>query len=327
MAVPALPIASTMRQRLLRWALRRQGPDSLPLRLKPRRIYILPTRTGWVFGLLIAAMFLAGMNYGNGLALLLTFWLGAFALVGMIQTQRGLAGLTVLGASAEPAFAGGEVSLTLDLQTRVAGVDLVFGAEGSPLGAARTTQAGTDDRLSVTLGFATARRGVWRAPVLQLSTTTPYGLFRTWTWLSLQVDTLVYPQPRGEHPLPELPGPEAGSRKLAGSLDELAALRPFREGDSPRQVAWKAYARGAPLLVREYQGHAAATREFDFDVLPHPDIELRLSQLSRWIVDAAAQNQRWTLRLPGASAATGTGPEHRRSCLARLALFEGGRGT
>jgi uncharacterized protein (DUF58 family) len=316
-----------MRQRLLRWALRRQGQDLLPLRLKPRRIYILPTRTGWVFGLLIAAMFLAGMNYGNGLALLLTFWLAAFALVAMIQTQRGLAGMTVLGASAEHAFAGGEVALTLDLQSRIAGVDLAFGAEGVPNGPVRTALPETDDRLTVTLGFTTATRGTWRAPVLQLSTTAPYGLFRTWTWLSLQVDTLVYPQPRGDHPLPELPGPESGSRKLAGSLDELAALRPFREGDSPRQVAWKAYARGAPLLVREYQGHAAATREFDFDALPSWDTELRLSQLSRWIVDAAAQNQRWTLRLPGASAATGAGAEHRRLCLSRLALFEPGRGS
>jgi uncharacterized protein (DUF58 family) len=316
-----------MRQRLLRWALRRQGPDSLPLSLKQRRIYILPTRTGWVFGLLIAAMFLAGMNYGNGLALLLTFWLAAFALVAMIQTQRGLAGLKVLRATAEPAFAGGEVVLTLDLQSRLAGVDLTFGAESAPTGALRTAHSEADDRLTVTLGFKTATRGTWHAPVLQMSTTTPYGLFRTWTWLSLQADTLVYPQPQGDHPLPELPGPETGSRKLAGSLDELAALRPFREGDSPRQVAWKAYARGAPLLVREYQGHAAATREFDFDGLPHRDTELRLCQLSRWIVDAAAQNQRWTLRLPGASAATGAGPEHRRLCLARLALFEQGRET
>ena len=63
---------SLFRQRMLRWALRRQGPDSLPLQLKPRRIYILPTGTGWTFGLLVVAMFLAGMNYGNGLALLLT---------------------------------------------------------------------------------------------------------------------------------------------------------------------------------------------------------------------------------------------------------------
>jgi uncharacterized protein (DUF58 family) len=92
-------------------------------------------------------------------------------------------------------------------------------------------------------------------------------------------------------------------------------------------VAWKAYARGAALLVREYQGHSAALREFDFEAVPHADTETRLSQLSRWIVDAAADNQRWTLRLPGTGALTGAGPEHRRQCLTQLAIFGTGTGS
>jgi len=305
---------------MLRWALRRQGPDTLPLRLAPRRIYILPTRTGWVFGLLVLAMFLAGMNYGNGLALLLTFWLAAFALVGMIQTQRGLAGLVLLDAIAEPAFAGGEVALALRLQTPLAPQDLEF-QEADTRRALAALHPGSAGNASLTLLFPVRRRGPWRAPVLRVATTAPFGLFRTWTWIALDARTLVYPKPEGDQPLPELPGPEAGSRRLAGSLDELSGLRPFREGDSPRQVAWKAYARGAPLLVREYQGHAAALREFDFSQLAQPDIEARLSQLSRWIVDASADNQRWLLRLPGVAAVTGAGPEHRRECLAQLARF------
>lgn len=312
---------SMIRQRMLSWALRRQGPDTLPLKLKPRRIYILPTRTGWVFGLLLVVMFLAGMNYGNGLALLLTFWLASFALVGMIQTQRGLANLAVQGASAEPAFAGGEVALTLQLQSALPPQDLDFSAEGEALQPQSVTREDAIDGASITLRFRTQRRGTWRAPVLRLATSAPYGLFRTWTWLSMDVGTLVYPRPQGDHQLPELPGPASGSRRLAGSIDEFAALRPFREGDSPRQVAWKAYARGAPLLVREYQGHTAALREFDFDALPHEDTEARLSQLTRWIVDAAAENQRWKLRLPGTAPLEGAGPEHRRQCLARLAVF------
>jgi uncharacterized protein (DUF58 family) len=319
--MPAPSHANPIRQRMLRWALRRQGPDTLPLQLAPRRIYILPTRTGWVFGLLIFAMFLAGMNYGNGLALLLTFWLAAFALVGMIQTQRGLAGLVVLEAFAQPAFAGGEIALTLRLQSRLPIRDLELREENAGPAPATALHSGSIDAARITLLFPVAQRGVWRAPALRLSTSAPFGLFRTWTWLALDARALVYPKPGGDHELPVRPGPEAGSRGLAGSLDELAGLRPFREGDSPRQVAWKAYARGAPLLVREYQGHAAVLREFDFALLPQPDTEARLSQLSRWVVDAAADNQRWTMRLPGSAATTGAGPEHRRQCLARLAMF------
>jgi uncharacterized protein (DUF58 family) len=147
----------------------------------------------------------------------------------------------------------------------------------------------------------------------------PFGLFRTWTWLRLDVATLVYPRLAGDLPVPESPGEEAGSGYLTAGQDELAWLRDFRDGDSPRQVAWKAYARGAPLLVREYRGHAAASRTLDFAALPGLHVEARLSQLARWCVDAAARGEFWTLRMPG-HALAGAGPDHLELCLQALAL-------
>jgi uncharacterized protein (DUF58 family) len=302
----------------MRWVLRRQGPDALPLKLASRRIYILPTRTGWTFGLLLAAMFIAGMNYSNGLALLLTFWLASFAIVTMIQTQRGLAGLSLLRAVAEPAFAGGKVLVSLQVDSRLAPADLDFSCADESVTRVPLPDGATNQ---VQLEFAAHRRGIWHVPLLRLESSAPFGLFRTWTWLALDVRTLVYPKPQGEERIPEVAGADQGERRLAGSLDELSGLKPFREGDSPRQVAWKAYARGAPLLVREYQGHVASAREFDFSALAVRDTEARLSQLARWVVDAAAQNQGWTLRLPGLSALTGGGSVHRRACLEQLAQF------
>jgi uncharacterized protein (DUF58 family) len=312
-----------MKQRMLRWALRRQGKDVLPLRLAPRRIYILPTRAGWTFALLILAMFIAGMNYGNGLALLLTFWLVGFSLIAMVRTQRSLAGAQILRAVAEPAFAGDPVRLALDIECTLSASDLqISGADDlTPLQQAQATASPGIARLQ--LHFATRRRGRWRAPVLRLQTHAPFGLFRTWTWLALDVTSLVYPRPRGNLPVPEVPGERPGSRRQADSHDELTGLRPFREGDSPRQVAWKTYARGGSLLVREYVGHASAARDFDYATVPLNDREARLSQLSRWIVDAAHENQPWTLRLPGSTTLSGAGAAHRSSSLQQLALFDG----
>jgi len=165
-------------------------------------------------------------------------------------------------------------------------------------------------------------RGLWRPPALRIESTAPFGLFRTWTWLQLDVQTLVYPVPHGDLPEPEAPGGDHGGAVTSAGLDELAWLRAFREGDSPRQVAWKAYARGAPLLVREYHGNVSAVREFSFDSLRSLPVEARLSQLCRWVVDAAARNETWTLVLPGAVPTRGNGSAHRQECLARLALFD-----
>jgi len=310
--------------RLRQWALKRQGRDDLPLTLAARRVYILPTPAGWTFALLLATMFIAGMNYGNGLALLFTFWLTGFALVAMVQTQRGLSGLRLLAAEVQPAHAGDNLTLHITVSGKTAPEDLLLRAdeEPSPLPAATpgpglTSHQATD---SISLTLPATRRGRWHAPALHLSSVAPFGLFRTWTWLSIEISSLVYPAPAGTRPMPESPEQESGSIRLHQGLDELAWLRDFREGDSPRQVAWKAYARGQPLLVREYHGAGAQRREFDFEMLTGMDVESRLSQLTRWMLEAAARGEGWVLRLPGAAPLAGEGRDHLTRCLERLAL-------
>jgi uncharacterized protein (DUF58 family) len=303
----------------LTWALRRQGKDTLPLVLSSRRVYILPTRTGWAFAAVLAVIFIAGMNYGNGLAMLLCFWLAGFGLVAMLQTQRQLSGLRITGALAEPAFAGQAVPLHLRFEARGRTSDLLAGTARGPGVAAQTGDLPGELRIDLQLPAPT--RGPWRAPALRLESSAPFGLFRTWTWLQLDVRTLVYPTPHGNLPVPEVPGSDNGRSRPGAGLDELAWLRAFREGDSPRQVAWKAYARGAPLLVREYQGSVAAAREFSFDALRDLGVEAKLAQLCRWVVDAAAHNEAWTMSLPGTASISGSGAPHRQECLSRLALF------
>jgi uncharacterized protein (DUF58 family) len=137
---------------------------------------------------------------------------------------------------------------------------------------------------------------------------------------------VVYPNPVGTLPVPESPGDDSGAAQQVHGQDELAWLRDFRDGDSPRQVAWKAYARGAPLLVREYQGAASLRRQFDFSQMPGLDVEARLSQLARWILDAHARNESWVLQLPDGPPLAGSGSAHRDDCLQRLALHGRGGG-
>ena len=298
--------------------MRRQGKDALPLVLSSRRVYIVPTRAGWAFAAVLSVTFIAGMNYGNGLAMLLCFWLAGFALVAMLQTQRQLSGLKITSAVAEPAFAGQSVPLRLQFESRRTSDLLGATARGVGVAAVTADQPGT---LQLDMQLPAPVRGIWRAPALRLESTAPFGLFRTWAWLQLDVQTLVYPAPHGNLQVPEVPGSDYGKTRPGAGLDELAWLRAFREGDSPRQVAWKAYARGAPLLVREYQGSVAAAREFSFDALRDLGVEAKLAQLCRWVVDAAAHNEAWTMSLPGTASISGSGAPHRQECLSRLALF------
>jgi uncharacterized protein (DUF58 family) len=106
--------------------------------------------------------------------------------------------------------------------------------------------------------------------------------------------------------------------------EDFAGLRTFHPGDSPRRIAWKAYARGQGLHVKLYSGTAVTSHLFDWDTMTGLGTEERLSQLARWIEDAYAAGRAFGLRLPGQEVPPNVGLAHRQRCLTLLALFDQG---
>jgi uncharacterized protein (DUF58 family) len=309
-----------LRARIASWARRRQGADVLPVTMHYRRIYILPTRAGWGFAFLLFCMFVAGLNYSNSTALFLTFWLAGFVLVGLHRCHRNLLGIALQGATAVPTFAGGAGELELTLENPAPLMRLRIEAD-LPGVAPSVTDIAPRCAARLSLALPTTVRGRLLIDGLRLTTALPFGLFRAWTWVYLPLELIVYPRARGFFPLPTVAGVTPGAKTRGGSGgDEWLGLRAFRDGDSPHQVAWKAYARGAPLLVKEYCAAAAPERYFDFERLPNLDTERRLEQLAAWIVDAENRGERYALTLPGGKLALDRGAQHRHRCLSALAL-------
>ena len=324
---PFATVAAVLDARMAAWIRRRQGVDHLPVTLERRRLYILPTRAGLAFTAMLFLMLLAGLNYANSLALFLTFLLGGFALVVMQQCHRNLLGTEVVAAIAPAVFARSTGALLLTLANRGATPRIRLEAALAK-GVLQTADVPAHLEQRVELPVPAPLRGVVRIERVRLSTAHPFGLFRAWTWVHTEVAMLVYPHPHGRLPMPADSARTAGARSPSGAgADEWFGLRPFRAGDSPRQVDWKAYAREAPLLVKEYVQGASELRLFEYAQLARLDEEARLSQLARWVVDAEAHGERYGLIIPGVHLAPDRGPEHRHRCLAALALFRRGDGV
>ena len=60
----------------------------------------------------------------------------------------------------------------------------------------------------------------------------------------------------------------------------------------------------------------------DWSLLSQLDVEARLAQLTRWVLDAEALQRHYGLRIPGTIVPPGHGDAHRYQCLKALALFE-----
>jgi uncharacterized protein (DUF58 family) len=310
--------------RVYAWSRKRQGADPAVVTLARRRLYILPTGLGIAYAFLLFAMLLAGLNYGNNLALALTFVLTALGWVAMHESHRNLQDLEILSQGSHSPFAGDPARFEFLLRgPRHGHYDLAFQGATGPESLASVEAQGSA-RVSVSL--PTTRRGRMRLARLAIRSRYPLGLFRAWTWLYPELDCAVYPRPAARAPaLAEAPGAPGRSRRGVGPGDEdFRGLRDFKRGDTLRRIAWKAYARTESLVVAEYQGEAARPVVFDYQAMPGRDAEERLAQLARLVIEADARGERYGIRLPQVARAPGLGALHRHACLVLLADFPGG---
>ncbi|MEL7449085.1 MAG: DUF58 domain-containing protein [Pseudomonadota bacterium] len=314
-------LTQSFRRRVQAWAHRRQGDDPDPVSLHRGRIYILPTRQGLVFIAMLLVMLVGSMNYNNSLGLALTFLLGSLLLISMHQCHRNLSNLVVRFAGAQPVFAGqtARFSLRVCNESAATRYGLKLAIDGS-ISRAVDVAPREDEVLEVVL--PAEQRGALRLDRVGISTTYPFGLFRVWAWLHMPLSTVVYPRPAtGGMPPPPVETDTGGARDSRSGDSDFAGLRAFRPGDKPRHVAWKAYARDEELKVKHYAGTDVATHWFDWHTVDLSDPEQRLSQLTRWVIDAQRRGDAYGLRLPGETIDPDLGASHRRRCLTALALF------
>ncbi len=289
-----------------------------------RRVYIVPTRLGWLFALTLLILILGSINYALSLGFALAFLLGGMALAGMVHTARNLARMAVSVGRAEPVFVGEAAQFRLYLDGRGALDRPAILTRHLKSGAQLVVDVPGGGIAEVVLGVPAARRGWQPLGRVMLETRFPLGLFRAWSYVEPDARCLVYPRPeRSPLPAPAAESAAGGMRSPVPGNDDYAGLRTYQLSDSPRHVAWKAVARSDDMLTKQFSGEAAAELWLDWRrVPPSLGVEARLSRLAGWVLAADRTGQPYGLRVPGTEIAPGRGDRHRAACLQALALFE-----
>jgi uncharacterized protein (DUF58 family) len=299
---------------------RPRAPEPLPVRIGRRRIYVLPTRFGLFYGVLVAAMALGALNYNPNPALMLALLLGATSLASLIAAHLQLSGLQLDAVSAEPVAAGDVLWLRLALSGRDG--RRRRGLRGDLGDAQAWTGTGEDGTAELVLPLPTRRRGWIHPGRIRLSTTQPLGLARAWSRLWPRQPLLVYP--RAEASPPPLPdtGTDAQRSRVHPLGDEPHQLRAYRAGDARRAIAWKHSARRGSLVVREYERAQQQDVLLDWQALRALAYEDRISRLAAWVDLAEREGRRYRLGLPAQpTLGPGRGSEHHHACLRALALL------
>ena len=315
---------ANIRQSISDWIFRATVPEAPPVTLVQRRIFILPTKQGYLFGFTVLLLLLASINYSLSLGFTLTFLLGSMAGVAMLHTWRNLAHLRLRPGRCEPVFVGEiahfNVSVETPSQTRFSIAVRRRGDE--PVYA----DIVASETASIAMAVPAMRRGLLTCGRLEIFTRYPVGFFHAWSYVDFGLTVLVYPRPdprAGTPPSLSRSASEEGI-PIAGD-EEFNMLRAYRPGDTPKQIAWKALAREQDLLTKDFSATASSELWIDWNDAHAADVESRLSILAHWVLKAEEYGQAYGLRLPGTTLAADRGEAHRTRCLEALAFFEAPR--
>lgn len=309
------------RARWRRWVARRI-PPAAQVQLNQRRIFIMPSRVGGAFGLVLLLMLLAAINYENSLAYGLTFMLAALFIVAILHTYRNFSGLLLKAGVSGAVFVGEQARFRVRLESVEHAHQAV--ALGWPPAELQTLDIPPQGQRECELSQPAARRGWLHPPRMRVESRFPLGILVAWSWVDLDQAVLVYPRPLpGDLPLAAGRGrdeDDEGVRATGHGADDYQGLKSYQPGDSRRRLHWKAYSRGQGLLVKDFAALAGRDLWLDFLAIGG-DPEARLSLLCHWVLQLDGRQQAYGLRLPGTELAPSHGDAHREACLRALALY------
>lgn len=301
---------------------------------RKQRIYIMPTRHGLLFGLMLFAMLIGAINYNNSMAYILTFLLGSLSLVTILHTYRNLAGMVINEAPPLPVFSGELAKFPLILDNRNRHIRFAITFIRSSKKKWRLNQTSTNSHITtcnidqnqlerIEVPVRSLHRGLLKAGRIKVYTIFPLGLFTAWSTIDVKQACLVYPKPEGQKSLPPVDLTEStGIQGKYSGTDDFTGFRNYQAGDSIKNIAWKVYAQQKGLFVKRFIGSGSDKLHLRWNDVSHlPDIESRLSQLCCWLIEAESQSLQYGLNIPEVSLGTGHGEKHLHLCLASLAKY------
>jgi uncharacterized protein (DUF58 family) len=284
-----------------------------------RRIYILPTRFGFMLAVILFAMMIAGLNYNSNLALAFAFLMASAALVTMHHCNRNMLSLSVDVTTEVDAFAGREAVFEFALHngSNVDRRDI----EVRCMSAASIGSVAAHEGESIEVIVPVAQRGITRINQFELRTRYPFGWFYSWTYVQGALTIYAAPAPSGSRTLPSASAQGAGSHSEARGDEDFSGLRAYEPGVPLKHMAWKVLARGGEAAVRNYSSLAAQPEWLEWSSLDGMDVEARLSQLCLWVLESDSAQRPYGLRIPGREIPPSGGAAHRFMCLRALATY------
>ena len=291
--------------------------------LNPRQIYILPTRWGILYAVMLILLLVGSINYSISLGYYVTFLLASLGNMTMLHTWRNLVHLQVTILPASQVFAGSVAQVVVQISDNKNRARYTIAAqfEDNPIVVNDITANSNQIFLAP---LQTQQRGWQTLPRIKLHTEFPLMLFHAWAYVDSLQQLLVYPKPSANNSAPSISntGQTGGKNHVARGDEDFDGHKTYQVGDAPSRVDWKASSKGIGMFSKQYSGNGNATLLLDWEMTTGLDVEERISQLTQWVIDAHAAQQHFGLRLPNLTLQPNNSEAHYHEALTALALLD-----
>ena len=290
--------------------------------LKPRQIYILPTRWGVLYAVMLIGLLIGSINYSLSLGFYVTFLLASLGNIAMLHTWRNLVHLQVAVLKADPVFCveTAEVIVRIsDIKNRPRYSITAHFPENKEI----IQDIAANGVQLFAIPLKTSKRGRISLPRLTLYTEFPLSLLHAWAIVENPFPILVYPKP-GDSPSLAILNADThsiGINQQNKGDEDFSGHQHYQFGDSPSRIDWKASSRSIGMFTKLYSGTGCNTAWLDWDST-YGEREARISQLTRGVIDAHANQITYGLKLPGSSLQPNNTDTHYHQALTVLALLD-----
>lgn len=275
----------------------------------------MPTSFGLAFGTVVLVILIFALGYANNVIYLFVFLLISVSITSMWLTNRNLEFIRFKSASAGDAFAREQTHLHISIENKGKLPAYAFDVSLNDVHT-QITEISPRSEGTAQLAWVPEKRGWQAIPRLEIESTFPFDLLRTWrTYLSPE-QVLVYPEKKGSHFFPT----SVRTNQNVDSQGLFRELREYQSTDSVKRIDWRASTKHQKTLVKVFEGEASQSFEFTWEDTKHiTHFEDRISQLALWIELCEKSGHSYALKIAKREEPLGKGRTHYRNCMRLLA--------
>lgn len=289
-----------------------------------RKLYILPTRVGWYFVLILFALFAIAVKFDNQPAFVMLFMLVSVGMITMVYTHNNVIGLEMDVQPPSNIFCGESAIFPIIIKNNSQkprhAIWLLSG------GFNQLASLDANEQRSFELKKPSTQRGYLQCEPTNVSSQFPIGIFFCWSKrFTPEQRCLVYPQPLNLIAHPDS-ADQSGKQQAKISIQrdgaDYAGMKNYQPGDRLRDIHWPSLAKTNKLISIQHEQQNNSSINLSWFSLPaNLSVEDKLSQLCFWVIEAEQNTTQYQLEMPNQTIEYNRGLSHYHECLTVLALW------